>query len=97
MTQTCIRFSPTAWLARAALALAALMFGPLAHAQEAIRIGSRILLLSPHPGQVKAEINSDGEDRIDPVSGIKLSDRIHGMLFADHVEDTAAPGGRVHD
>src|SRR5580704_13080096 len=25
---------------------------------EAIRIGSRILLLSPHPGQVKAEINS---------------------------------------
>ena len=64
---------------------------------EAIRIGSRILLLSPHPGQVKAEINSDGEDRIDPVSGHKLSDRIHGMLFADHVEDTAAPGGRVHD
>src|SRR5450830_1862933 len=25
---------------------------------EAIKIGSRILLLSPHPGQVKAEINS---------------------------------------
>ena len=25
---------------------------------EAIRIGSRILLLSPHPGQVKAELNS---------------------------------------
>ena len=25
---------------------------------EAIKIGSRILLLSPHPGQVKAELNS---------------------------------------
>jgi len=29
---------------------------------EAIRIGSRILLLSAHPGQVKAELNSNGSD-----------------------------------
>lgn len=29
---------------------------------EALRVGSRILLLSPHPGQVKAEINSSGSD-----------------------------------
>jgi NitT/TauT family transport system ATP-binding protein len=29
---------------------------------EAIRVGSRILLLSAHPGQVKAEINSRGAD-----------------------------------
>ena len=29
---------------------------------EALRIGSRILLLSAHPGQVKAEINSQGTD-----------------------------------
>ncbi len=64
---------------------------------EAIRIGSRILLLSPHPGQVKAELNSDGEDRVDPVLGQKLSDRIHRMLFSDQVEQTVAPGGRVHD
>ena len=28
---------------------------------EAIRIGNRILLLSPHPGQVKAEINCAGQ------------------------------------
>ena len=27
---------------------------------EAVLIGNRILLLSPHPGQVKAELNSDG-------------------------------------
>ena len=30
---------------------------------EAIKIGSRILLLSPHPGQVKAELNSLPRER----------------------------------
>jgi NitT/TauT family transport system ATP-binding protein len=40
---------------------------------EAIRIGSRILLLSAHPGQVKAEINSQGNDEA----------RIESLLF-DH-------------
>lgn len=40
---------------------------------EAIRIGNRILLLSAHPGQVKAEINSAGADEA----------RIEAMLF-DH-------------
>ena len=54
--------------------------------QEAVRIGNRILLLSPHPGQVKAELNSDGTDAPD-ASGARLSDRIHHMLFAD--ADTA--------
>lgn len=53
---------------------------------EAVRIGNRILLLSPHPGQVKAELNSDGTDPADG-SGRKLSDRIHDMLFADQVEE----------
>ena len=53
---------------------------------EAVRIGSRILLLSPHPGQVRAELNSDGDDSPDPVSGLRLSERIHQMLFADIVE-----------
>jgi NitT/TauT family transport system ATP-binding protein len=50
---------------------------------EAVRIGNRILLLSPHPGQVKAELNSDGTDPVDPATGERLSDRIHRMLFAD--------------
>ena len=65
---------------------------------EAIRIGSRILLLSPHPGQVKAELNSDGEDHVDPTTGLKMSDRIHGMLFADPaaVSDMKTVE-RVHD
>ncbi len=38
---------------------------------EALRIGSRILLLSAHPGQVKAEINSATSDEA----------RIESMLF----------------
>ena len=41
---------------------------------EAIRVGSRILLLSPHPGQVKAEINS-------PDAG--GAERIQELLFGD--------------
>ncbi len=53
---------------------------------EAVRIGNRILLLSPHPGQVKAELNSTGADDIDPLTGLKLTDRIQKMLFADEVE-----------
>ena len=58
---------------------------------EACLIGNRILLLSPHPGQVKAELNSDGTDPVDPATGRKLSDRIHDMLFADSVEEQGAP------
>ncbi|HKK15025.1 MAG TPA: ABC transporter ATP-binding protein [Gammaproteobacteria bacterium] len=54
---------------------------------EAVKIGNRILLLSPHPGQVKAELNSTGNDDVDPQSGQRLSDRIHEMLFADQVEE----------
>ncbi len=50
---------------------------------EAVRIGNRILLLSPHPGQVKAELESDGSDAVDAASGQRLSDRIHGMLFSE--------------
>jgi len=56
---------------------------------EAVRIGNRILLLSPHPGQVKAELNSDGSDAPDPATGQRLSDRIHTLLFADKVEEDA--------
>ena len=57
---------------------------------EATLIGNRILLLSPHPGQVKAELNSDGTDPIIPATGQKLSDSIHDMLFADRVEERDA-------
>jgi len=53
---------------------------------EAIRIGSRILLLTPHPGQVKAELNSLPHDA-PPAELAALEQRIHGMLFADAVEE----------
>jgi len=49
---------------------------------EAVRVGNRILLLSPHPGQVKAELNSDGSDEAG-ADGVRLSERIHRMLFAE--------------
>jgi NitT/TauT family transport system ATP-binding protein len=54
---------------------------------EAVRVGNRILLLSPHPGQVKAELNSDGDDQVDPATGRKLSEAIHQMLFSDQIEE----------
>jgi NitT/TauT family transport system ATP-binding protein len=57
---------------------------------EAVLIGNRILLLSPHPGRVKAELNSDGRDNVGP-DGKKLSERIHEMLFADQIEAEVTP------
>ncbi|WP_293194360.1 ABC transporter ATP-binding protein [Ottowia sp.] len=53
---------------------------------EAVKIGNRILLLSPHPGQVRAEVKSIGDDT--PGSdGMKLSEKIHAQLFSsDHTD-----------
>jgi NitT/TauT family transport system ATP-binding protein len=48
---------------------------------EAVRVGNRILLLSPHPGQVKAELNSTGRDEAS--SGVSLSQKIHELLFGE--------------
>ena len=53
---------------------------------EAIKCGSRILLLSPHPGQVKAEVNSVPREHADDGAAAALEARIHEMLFADEVE-----------
>lgn len=54
---------------------------------EAIKIGSRILLLSPHPGQVKAELNSVEEGQASPAEVEQLANSIHEMLFADRIEE----------
>ena len=54
---------------------------------EAVKIGSRILLLSPHPGQVKAEVNSVAPD--DAAGARALERRIHNALFSDEVEEEA--------
>jgi NitT/TauT family transport system ATP-binding protein len=54
---------------------------------EAIKLGSRILLLSPHPGQVKAEINSVPRGQEGSNEAAALGREIHDMLFADQIEE----------
>jgi NitT/TauT family transport system ATP-binding protein len=56
---------------------------------EAIRVGTRILLLSAHPGRVKAEMASIGRDEPDE-SGRLLSSRIHELLFGEKHDARAA-------
>src|SRR2546428_9750749 len=53
---------------------------------EAVLVGNRILLLSPHPGQVKPELNSSGEAEAGAV-GRNLAPRVQRMLFAEEVEE----------
>ncbi len=57
---------------------------------EAIRCGSRILILSPHPGQVRAELPSLARCDDDPERFKALEAEIHDMLFAHAVEATHA-------
>ncbi len=59
---------------------------------EAVLLGNRILLLTPHPGQVKAELNSDGSDPVG-ADGKKLSERIHDLLFAQKIEEEGTAHG----
>lgn len=57
---------------------------------EAIRCGSRILILSPHPGQVRAELPSLARGDDDPERFKALEAEIHNMLFDRAVEETHA-------
>ena len=50
---------------------------------EAIRIGNRILLLSPHPGRVKAEIKGVEGVRSSPDGTARLERQIHELLFQE--------------
>lgn len=56
---------------------------------EAIRIGNRILLLSPHPGRVKAEV--DDVETANAIQGgaTKLEAQIHDLLFMEEESETA--------
>jgi NitT/TauT family transport system ATP-binding protein len=54
---------------------------------EAIKIGTRILLLSPHPGQVKAEMNSLPHNASAGAQAEALESRIHDLLFSEAVEE----------
>ncbi len=62
--------------------------------EEALLVGSRILVMSPHPGRVKAELNADHLDfgDIGTPEFEKLHRRIHDLLFADKVETALATG-----
>ena len=50
---------------------------------EAIKVGTRILLLSPHPGEVKAELNTASS----PEESVSLEQRIHQMLFSEEIKE----------
>jgi NitT/TauT family transport system ATP-binding protein len=55
--------------------------------EEAIIVGSRILVMSPHPGRVRAELDTGnlGFGNIDQVEFGTMSKRIHGLLFGDEL------------
>lgn len=59
--------------------------------EEALVVGNRILLLSPHPGRVRAEINSHEYD-LQSLGGVgfqNTAQRIHRLLFNE--EEGSAP------
>ncbi|MBM3571728.1 MAG: ABC transporter ATP-binding protein [Alphaproteobacteria bacterium] len=62
--------------------------------EEAIIVGSRILVMSPHPGQVKAELNAHqfGHAQQGGAEFQALHGRIHNMLFAERIEEERAVG-----
>lgn len=54
---------------------------------EAIRIGNRILLLSPHPGRVKAEVEDVEAARSTDGGATRLERQIHDLLFLEDNEE----------
>jgi len=60
--------------------------------EEALVVGNRIALLSPHPGRMRAEINSHAFD-LGSQGGVEFqatAQRIHRMLFDEEQPDAAA-------
>ena len=57
--------------------------------EEAIIIGSRIVVLSPHPGRVKAVLDADfaADDALGAARAQALQDEISAMLFSDRFEN----------
>ncbi|WP_198086930.1 ABC transporter ATP-binding protein [Variovorax sp. E3] len=59
--------------------------------EEALVVGNRIALLSPHPGRMRAEINSHGFS-LESLGGAEFqgtAQRIHDMLFEEEPEAIA--------
>ncbi|MEP9380388.1 ABC transporter ATP-binding protein [Aquabacter sp. CN5-332] len=66
--------------------------------EEAIVVGSRILILSPHPGRVRAELEAGALSYADvdsPAFGA-LSKRIHALLFEEEPHHAPAAGSARH-
>jgi NitT/TauT family transport system ATP-binding protein len=61
--------------------------------EEALLIGNRILVLSPHPGRVKAELDAGhiGFTDMGTPAFDALQRRIHDLLFTDRIETALAP------
>ncbi|AXA92837.1 ABC transporter ATP-binding protein [Massilia sp. YMA4] len=63
--------------------------------EEALVVGNRILLLSPHPGRVRAELNSHQFGLASGGAEFQAAaQRIHGLLF-DEAPAAVAPGERA--
>jgi len=62
---------------------------------EAIRIGSRILLLSQRPGRVKAEVDGIRKDVLDEAGTGRLEREIHDLLFAETADITELDHGHT--
>ncbi|MGQ0664582.1 MAG: ABC transporter ATP-binding protein [Pseudomonadota bacterium] len=60
--------------------------------EEAIVVGSRILVLSPHPGRVKAELNAHslGHRELGGAEFQALNRRIHDLLFTERIDKERA-------
>ncbi|WP_416401493.1 ABC transporter ATP-binding protein [Alicycliphilus denitrificans] len=61
--------------------------------EEALVVGSRIAILSPHPGRLRAEVNCHqfGLHSLGGAAFQATARRVHGLLF-DEPADGAAPG-----
>ena len=64
---------------------------PVVSINEAIKIGNRILLLSPRPGRVKAEVAEIKKDELGEAGTGRLEKEIHDLLFADEPAKTGEP------
>jgi len=56
--------------------------------EEALIVGHRVLVLSPHPGRVRAELNAQG---LTPAQRVAQAQRIEQLLFGDEpIADSAS-------
>jgi NitT/TauT family transport system ATP-binding protein len=60
---------------------------------EAIRIGNRILLLSPHPGRVKAEVDQVEAANRTEGGAKRLEQQINDLLFSEELSAGVASHG----